>query len=393
MTILIYRYGNICEPDIIRTFQEFGAQVEEICEEITEKKMPASRRVELVHKAIECYRPALVFSINFFPAIAEVCHIHGLLYCCWTVDAPVPELYSQAITYDTNRIFLFDRSQYREFHEFQPDRTFYLPLAAAVERFDRVLAGESGSGLTDVEKDTYDISFVGSLYSEKNPLASVKLPEYERGYVDALSDAAAGVYGYDLIGHTLSDRCVKAIRAHAPDFYAPERVVADPERYVAVNSYVGMQASERERIRTLNRLAENFTVDLFTGSDTAPLHGVHCRGTVKTLTQMPWVFRNSKINLNMTIKPIRTGLPLRIFDILGCGGFCMTNYQEELEDYFQIGTDLEAYGSPEELEEKCAYYLNHEEERRQIAANGYRKVAEAHTYKIRMAEMLRKILE
>ena len=79
MTILIYRYGNICEPDIIRTFQEFGTQVEEICEEITEKKMTASRRVELVHNAIENCRPAMVFSINFFPTIAEVCHIHGLL--------------------------------------------------------------------------------------------------------------------------------------------------------------------------------------------------------------------------------------------------------------------------------------------------------------------------
>ena len=71
----------------------------------------------------------------------------------------------------------------------------------------------------------------------------------------------------------------------------------------------------------------------------------------------------------------------------------MTNYQEELEDLFQIGTDLEVYGSLEELEEKCAYYLTHEEERQRIAVNGYRKAAESHTYRIRMAEMLRKILE
>ena len=42
MTILIYRYGNICEPDIIRTFQEFGTQVEEICEEILEQRKEGS---------------------------------------------------------------------------------------------------------------------------------------------------------------------------------------------------------------------------------------------------------------------------------------------------------------------------------------------------------------
>ena len=35
------------------------------------------------------------------------------------------------------------------------------------------------------------------------------------------------------------------------------------------------------------------------------------------------------------MRPIEKGLPLRCFDIMGCGGFLMTNYQEELEDMFQ----------------------------------------------------------
>ena len=51
-----------------------------------------------------------------------------------------------------------------------------------------------------------------------------------------------------------------------------------------------------------------------------------------------------KIYLNMTIKPIQTGLPLRIFDIMGCGGFLMTNYQAELPEYFEIGTDWRPMG-------------------------------------------------
>ncbi|MBQ8116581.1 MAG: glycosyltransferase family 1 protein [Lachnospiraceae bacterium] len=35
-----------------------------------------------------------------------------------------------------------------------------------------------------------------------------------------------------------------------------------------------------------------------------------------------------------------------------------------------------------------AYYLAHEEERRQIAENGHRKIEEQHTYRHRVREML-----
>lgn len=38
--------------------------------------------------------------------------------------------------------------------------------------------------------------------------------------------------------------------------------------------------------------------------------------------------------------------------------------------------------------DKIAYYLVHEEERREIAENGFRKVAAHHTYRHRAEEML-----
>ena len=130
-------------------------------------------------------------------------------------------------------------------------------------------------------------------------------------------------------------------------------------------------------------------MDLYTRSNSASLQNVQVHGGVKTHTEMPKIFHLSKINLNMTIKPIQTGLPLRIFDILGCGGFLMTNYQPELTDLFEIGVDLEAYSSMEELIDKCSYYLKHEDERKQIASNGYKKTKEKYIYQTRLLEMLR----
>ena len=43
--------------------------------------------------------------------------------------------------------------------------------------------------------------------------------------------------------------------------------------------------------------------------------------------------------------------------------------------------------SKEDLINKCDYYLEHDNERRQIAANGFGKVNEFHTYKVRLKEI------
>ena len=89
-----------------------------------------------------------------------------------------------------------------------------------------------------------------------------------------------------------------------------------------------------ERISIMRSLGSRYQVCLYTGSDTTGLPVRNC-GRVKTHTQMPLVFANSKINLNITSRSIRTGLPLRIFDVLACGGFLLTNAQSELPDCFR----------------------------------------------------------
>ena len=65
----------------------------------------------------------------------------------------------------------------------------------------------------------------------------------------------------------------------------------------------------------------------------------------------------------------------------------MSNYQADFYEHFIPGEDLVLYESPEDLINKCGYYLKHDSERRQIAANGYGKVSEFHTYEIRLKEI------
>lgn len=390
MKILFYRYGSICEPDILAAFQSYGVTVIEETTEIYQKNLLSSTRADLVNTHIMEHSPLFVFSINFFPVIAEVCHIHNVLYLCWSVDCPVMELFAGPIQYPTNRIFLFDKEQYKYFHPFNPDCIFYLPLASSIDRFDSVIASISSS---DRKKYQADISFIGSLYSEKNWYKKlVGLPPYLKGYLDGIIDAQLQIYGYNFMEESLTDEIVTEVKNAISDkvaFYSYPTLIKDPAKYTIAHLCMGFQVAETERIRTLNALAEHFKVDLYTASDTSPLKNVHTHGSIESLKGMPKVFHLSKINLNMTIKSIQSGLPLRILDIMGCGGFLMTNYQTELTDYFEIGRDLEAYSSMEELIDKCAFYLEHDDIRQEIARSGYEKIKKHHTYPHRIAEMLR----
>lgn len=411
MEILFYRYNNICEPDIIQVFTNFGITVctEEM--EMTDKTVTPKQCASKITEWIMHHSLAFVFSINFFPAISYTCNRFKIPYVCWSVDSPVPELFSNALKNEWNRVFLFDRAQYQFFHPINPEHIFYLPLATNVKRWENVILNMTEEDFT---KYGAAISFVGSLYNEKckydallraqsdsnttydtvfrngeNIHDSHVISSYTRGFVDGLIEAQLKVYGCNFISDNLTGRVIREIADADPNFYRGSDTYTDTDRYLVAHQYIGMKLAAVERERTLNRLAERFQVTLYTNSDTSELIGVDCKGGVSTLNEMPKVFHASKINLNMTMRPIETGLSLRVWDVLGCGGFLLTNYQAELPEYFEIGHDLETYESMEELEQKIQYYLTHEEERIEIAINGYEKVARFHTYEQRVAEMIR----
>lgn len=390
MEILFYRYNSICEPDILQAFARFGITVHTEELEMHKKNVTPRECAGKVSEWILQKPLAFVFSINFFPAISYTCEKLKVPYVCWSVDSPVPELFSNALKNAYNRVFLFDRAQYDFFSPVNPACIYYLPLATNVKRWEAAVLG-----MSDADYAAYgaDVSFVGSLYTEKCKYDSLRLSDHTRGFVDGLIEAQLKVFGCNFIAESLTTEVIQEIAAADPRFYKGEDTFGDTDRYLAAHQYIGMKMAAVERERILGRLSRQFPVSLYTRSDASRLPDANCRGGVSTLTEMPKVFQASKINLNITMRAIETGLSLRIWDILGCGGFLLTNYQAEIPDFFEIGRDLETYESMEELEEKVRYYLSHEEERVEIAINGYEKVASCHTYEIRLAQMIKTLTD
>ncbi len=387
MNILFYRYGSICEDDILKCFHGSGHKCTTIEDEITDKTLTGVDSVRLVDEALSNGSYDCVFTINFYPSISDLCNIYHIRYISWIVDSPVLELFSVAIKNPWNRVFVFDRAQYEDIKDYNPGCIFHYPLAVDTDSKQKVIS----SALADKSSDRYscDISFVGSLYSEKDPLADMEgISEYAKGFIDGLCEAQLRVYGYWFAEGQLNDRVIEEFVASKPDYY---RMKADnllTDRIVIGQYYMGNHITAMERQRLISSVSERFPVDVYTRSDTGSIKKANCRGGCQTLTEMPVIFHESRININPTSKAIRSGIPLRVFDIFACEGFMLSNYQQELCELFVPGEDFAYYDSIEQAEEMIAYYLEHESERREIAHNAYMKVKENYSYMVRLNGLL-----
>lgn len=104
-------------------------------------------------------------------------------------------------------------------------------------------------------------------------------------------------------------------------------------------------------------------------------------------------FRAAKINLN-TLHPSEIyGINARTFEITGCGGFQIAEYRPALKDLFEIDKEIVTFETIGELKEKVAYYMAHDDERKEIAQRAYERAHREHTYEHRLKTMMTAVLE
>ena len=393
MHILMYRWKAYNYRDIEQTFLLLGHTVDNIEQELGSYDVsPEFERV--IEEKIRGTHYDMVFTVNYFPLISNVCERTGVNYVSWTCDNPLISMYHESVFHACNYIFTFDKTNYLEFRGMGVKHIWYLPLAVDTERMDALLGVPEKAGrrksAQDPEMQKYrgDVAFVGSLY-ERNSYDKIKnrLPEYLRGYFDAVMEAQLNISGANIVEPMLTTNILEQLQ----EYFQLEKSEGSFSDLGLIfqTTVLGFKIAEIERRRALIELSKHYRVNVYSNSDVSDLLRIQYCGSVDYWSEMPKVFRMSKINLNFTIPNIKSGIPLRIWDVLGCGGFLLTNYQAEIPYYFKEGEDLVCFDGLEDLGEKVGYYLDHEEERKRIAWNGYRKVREKHSY----IERIRTILD
>lgn len=387
MRILLYRWKVFNQEDVKSAIEYFGHEVYDYTETVIDKdektgfKLRDYAELRQVFSACDC-----VFSLNYFPHVSDLCEELGKKYIAWTVDSPLISLYHKSLFNKCNYIFIFDRFYCEELRRLGAEHVWYLPLAVNCERVDKITRA-----LTEEERKRWssEVSFVGGMY-HRNSYDDIKdrLPEYLRGYFDAAMLSQMEIYGDSVFDKVLTVDILEQL-CDLIDFKQDERAFSDIA-LVFSSTFLGFKLANIERVQILNKLAKHFSTDLYTDDPDKELMGVNLKGAVNYMTDMPKVFNCSRININPVMRNIRTGIPLRAWDIMGAGGFLMTSFQLEYMDFFENGKDYVYYDSHDDLLKKTEYYLNHEDERAQIARNGHNKVAKYHSYIKRMEYIMDK---
>lgn len=382
MNILVFEHKNFGIEDLKEICKNLGYTVKVISTELIAERF-CEEFDHLFEQEISAANYDFVFSFNYSVVISQNCNRHNIKYVSWIYDSPLVSLYSYTITNPCNYIFLFDSAQYLELKNGGINTVYYMPLAVNVGRLDSMK-------LTPRIHEVFDseIAFVGSMYNEKHNLFErlTSLAPYTKGYLDAIMQAQLKVYGVNFIEELLTSNILDDLQKSVP--YKPNKDGIETSAYIYANYFIARKMAQTERHDLLQSVSGKHAVKLYTHNPTPELPNVQNMGAIDFYDNMPYVFKCSKINLNISLRSIKNGIPLRCMDILGAGGFLLSNFQSDFLEHFVPDEDFVYFDSKEDLLQKCDYYLEHDDKRKEIARRGYEKVKEFHNYETRLKEIL-----
>lgn len=385
MKILLYHWASYYENDIQSILDEEGVSYEIISWKFQDKNCDDAF-LDYVKKNINLSHFDLLFSINYWPLLSNICQQANIPYVSWSYDNPlnVRDI-ERTLGNEANRVYLFDRVQAEGYRRQGFQTVFHLPLGVNSRRLSKISAKD-----TRCIPYRTQVSFIGNLYESAIDQLMAGTDDYCRGYLHALMEAQRDVYGAYFIEQSITDDFMEKMNSNykkrVPD---TAFVLKRAELLYALSCEI----TRRDRIVLLSLLGTRFQTKFYSYNASSLIKGVEKCPPVDYWKEMPYIFAASKINLNPTLRAIQTGIPLRALDIMACGGFLLSNYQAELAELYQHGTEMVLYENLPDALEKAYYYLKHENERAEIALKGREKTLREHDMRDKLAYMFQIIKE
>lgn len=375
---------NIVKNDILWGFLELGFDISRLSEKVhlhdyyEEEVLMLERKIEEYH---------YVFSQNFSINIAEACHRKNRIYVSWLYDSPQIATYHTSALYETSIIFAFDAYQVERLKKNGCKSVYHQPLAANVKR---VMALD----IKDEEINKYkaDVSFVGKIYGQpllKKALESASdnvRSDIKKVYSDIAMNWNKEV---NALGY-VSEEVIDYLYNYVDKSYIGQFDI--DKRFYTEILFITQALAEYERMKMLKVCSEKYDMHLYTNSDTTKLNEIsrlRIHPPVGYEEEVFKVYFATKINMNLTLRSIETGVPQRIFDVMSIGGTVFSNYQKEAEELFVPEKEIVLFKTEDEMLDKIEYYLKHDDERVKIGINAFYRVRDEYTY----ANALKNIFE
>ena len=359
-------------PSIIFALHRLGHEVARYPKPMEELEGDEEAEKEL-EVFLKKYKVDFVLSNTFTPLVASVTRKLSMKYAVWCMDSPMYSTWVEESKFDNCFLFYFDKRECMLQKQNGHSNVYHLPLAA-----DTVWGEELVITDEEISKYSCDMSFVGSLYTQNVYDNAIErfMPEVQDRFSDILENSAFLWDGKERV--ELSEDLIQMVRRTCPDMFEHPYTMSD--EYFLKSLFIDRKLTNVERTLLMEVLAEHYDIHLYTRATENVPEGVRRFPEIDAGTGALKVFYSSKINLNVTLRSIKSGIPARVFDVMSVGGFVLSNWQEEIPELFEEEKDIVTFKTPEELIEKADYYLKNDTERIRIGIRGYQKVKENYTY-------------
>ena len=325
--------------------------------------------------AVDKLRPDFLLTINHSGLdreglVSEMCHHLRLPLLSWFVDRPelfLPEY--QNLDNPWLAYAVWDADALDSLGQAAQGRVFHLPLGADLARIQ----------FLPQAKFQREVAFVGNSMQAavERCWAATGIRAEERGLWD---EAAEGFAGSAL--RSLDDFLCR----ERPDAWERRRALGD-EVGRSLDAFLYWRSTQSYRARCVRELLP-FRPVVAGDGHWIPLLGTGSwthAGPLNYYADLPGFYRGTKINFNTTSMQMKSALNQRVFDVPASGGFLLTDRRDQLEDAFEVGTEVVCYDSPKEIGDLVRHYLARPDAREKIAARARRRIEREHSYAHRLA--------
>lgn len=304
----------------------------------------------------------------------------------WFVDNPNLVLASyEGLSSPWLHIFTWDKDNIPSLNKKGFNNVYYLPLGTDTNRFN-----PNNKNIAYPKEWNSDVSFVG------NSMISKVQKRWE-------ASNCPNEFYQDFL--TISNDFIFSNKKDAHDFILEEAI----KKFPAICNYYYQNLNKEEQLAfetgltweatRLYRLScVEQTLDfnpLIVGDDGWQVffekenRNWRWHEPIAYYTHLPNFYPHSRINFNCTSMQMKGASNQRILDVPATGSFVLTDYREQMENMFDIGTEIICYKTTNEIPDLIKYYLSHEKERLEIIQKGRERVLKCHTWTHRVAEIIR----
>ncbi len=382
---ILYVYGLSTEKNIVQTLRKLQCDVMEY-PEVQDTSNMDEEKINALVAYVKEHGITHLMSIHLIYNVAVAAYWAGIKYISVIWDAPYLKAYTVMGTLDNIWYSAFDKLDAERMRQGGCPHVMYQPLSVNREN---ILAWKKR--FLAKRRYIHDISLIANLYEDNAYDRCLDLlPENMQAYFRSIFEEAAFKWdGVNRVYGKTGQEILEYMKLVSPTLKINNPYNVEDVRYFEA-MYLIRKLANIERVCVLNLLAEDHDVYLYTYSevDETLMPKVHRRPPVQVGEATSFIYAGTKINLNIALKGIEGGTTQRIMDIMGAGGFVLTNYCEETAELFEEDKEIVMFRTLEELIQKVDYYLEHEEEREQIARAGHEKAMNDYTYEKKIKRLL-----